>query len=335
MQGGLTLSSVKRSPADRIGFISRQFEISQNESSESLYFLSSEEQSPIQVASDSLYDWALVPCDIEEMDETEKLEDLFLQVRNWEFEGEENRYLSIKTTSNLRHVFTILIKKMNDEALTDLLGVIDYLIEELRSVWRRLNPPLDISAQRGLFGELWVLQQLILSGGSSVIEYWKGPLNEMHDFKSKSTHLEIKTTTTHPPQINISSAKQMYTIDDKSLYLIIVQLEESDQGITLPKLVNLVEHLCSKNEDYALLQTLLNEVGYNHNDSMEYTAPYIITKISELEIDDTSPVISRSEGSALHSNISELKYKVDLTGISMAEIDDERCSQFVKLLGSK
>ena len=96
-----------------------------------------------------------------------------------------------------------------------------------------------------------------------------------------------------------------------------------------------MEHLCSKNEDYALLQSLLNEVGYNHNDSMEYTTPYIITKISELEIDDTSPVISRSEGSALHSNISELKYRVDLTGILMEEIDDERCSQFVKLLESK
>jgi hypothetical protein len=292
-----------------------------------LFFLISEEESTVLVGSEGSNDWALIPCQSEEMEEIQKLKGLYLQIQNWDMGEEENQYLSIRTDSELRYVFSPFIKDINDKDLDDPLLALDSVIEKWREIWRQLRYPLVAEAERGLFGELFVLERLMLSGCSNAMESWKGPLGETHDFKSKTIHLEIKTTKTHPPQIKISSARQMYTVKDKSLLLIILQLEESEDGSTLPERVKSVEDSCSDNADYDTLQDLLQNVGYSHDDAESYSSRYQITNILELSIDESSPVITRSVGSTIPSNVKEIKYTVDLTGIPLEQIDQDRWTE--------
>lgn len=327
MQGGSILSARTTNDIQRVRTISSQFEYSEENYSEDVYFVISEEHSEVLIGSDGSNDLALIPCLSEEMEEIQKLQGLYVKIEKWEMGKEEKQYLSIRTDSALRYVFSPFIKDINDEDLNDPLLALDSVIEKWRDIWRRLRNPLNAESERGLFGELSVLERLILSGCANAVNSWKGPLGETHDFKSKTIHLEIKTTKTHPPQIKISSARQMYTVKDKSLLLIILQLEESEDGSTLPERVKSVEDSCSDNSDYDTLQDLLQNVGYSHDDAESYSSRYQITNILELNIDESSPVITRSVGSTIPSNVKEIKYTVDLTGIPLEEIDQDRWAE--------
>ena len=84
--------------------------------------------------------------------------------------------------------------------------------------------------ERGLIGELWVLNELIDLYGPRFVEYWIGPTHQRHDFRFDDVELEIKTTNSKDRTHTISSVEQLEPTDGSVLYLISILLTSTTKS---------------------------------------------------------------------------------------------------------
>jgi hypothetical protein len=93
---------------------------------------------------------------------------------------------------------------------------------------------------RGLFSELWVLQQHLLPYLPPVeaIRAWTGPDGAAQDFRRADRALEVKSTgSKHPDAVAISNERQLDGGGLDALWLHVVALEDAGIGVSLPELV--------------------------------------------------------------------------------------------------
>lgn len=108
---------------------------------------------------------------------------------------------------------------------------VERIIDEMRAALRPLAPDLGTTEQIGLFGELWVLSNVLFPTlGSRVCHLWSGPESERHDFVGQCVHIEVKTTTRSEPKHEISRLDQLKVPLDKRLLFVSVMLERSLGG---------------------------------------------------------------------------------------------------------
>ncbi len=100
---------------------------------------------------------------------------------------------------------------------------------------------LSSSAQQGLYGELYVLRQLLLEGATpaAALAAWVGPLREAQDFIIPDRGAaEVKTLGPDTTTIKVSSARQLDEMPFGCLLLVAVCLGPSGPAAeTLPALV--------------------------------------------------------------------------------------------------
>jgi hypothetical protein len=123
-----------------------------------------------------------------------------IEVRVMESEG---IWLDVSARSHHEDLFTMVVNKIlnairvegRDPALS-----VQASIDELRAALRPVGLELGVGEQIGLFGELWVLSNVLLPIlGSRACHLWSGPMGERHDFVGAGVHLEVKTTTRRTP----------------------------------------------------------------------------------------------------------------------------------------
>lgn len=108
---------------------------------------------------------------------------------------------------------------------------VERIIDDMRAALRPLTPDLGTTEQIGLFGELWVLSNVLFPTlGSRVCQLWSGPESERHDFVGQGVHVEVKTTTRSEPKHDISRLDQLKAPVDKRLLFVSVMLERSLGG---------------------------------------------------------------------------------------------------------
>lgn len=108
---------------------------------------------------------------------------------------------------------------------------VEKTIDDLRAALRPLAPELTASVQTGLFGELWVLSNILLPTlGTRACHLWSGPASERHDFAGERVHLEVKTSARSESKHEISRLDQLRAPDGKRLLLVSVLLERSIGG---------------------------------------------------------------------------------------------------------
>lgn len=108
---------------------------------------------------------------------------------------------------------------------------VERIIDEMRAALRPLAPDLSMAEQIGLFGELWVLSNVLLpTVGTRVSHLWSGPESERHDFVGQGVHIEVKTTTRSEPKHEISRLDQLKAPASKRLLFVSVMLERSLGG---------------------------------------------------------------------------------------------------------
>ncbi len=108
---------------------------------------------------------------------------------------------------------------------------VERIIDEMRAALRPLAPDLSTAEQIGLFGELWVLSNVLLPTlGPRVSHLWSGPESERHDFVGQGVHIEVKTTTRSEPKHEISRLDQLKAPANKRLLFVSVMLERSLGG---------------------------------------------------------------------------------------------------------
>jgi len=101
--------------------------------------------------------------------------------------------------------------------------------------WRKMlsNASEHKAEEKGLFGELYVLNGLLEKGLYSsidVIRAWMGPDYAVQDFKFASNWIEVKAIGSNSFTVKISSIKQLNSTDLGELYVIKADEDEFDEN---------------------------------------------------------------------------------------------------------
>jgi len=161
----------------------------------------------------------------------------------------EQNYVSV-TLLDLRFIdlFDDLIVSMHN-AICDVRSVDEYcrIFLQTFNKWsqffeRAEQVRFSDIVIRGIFGELKVLQKVIVdtpaSGIDSVLESWRGPYDQGQDFIFEDLNIEVKTRSTTNSSVIIANEDQLDQTDGKRLELAVVTLEMNEtEGQTLEILV--------------------------------------------------------------------------------------------------
>jgi hypothetical protein len=143
-------------------------------------------------------------------------------------------WLDVSARSHHEDLFSMLANKILYAIQVegrDRATAVERTIEELRSALRPLALELSAEKQIGLFGELWVLSNILLPTiGGKACQVWSGPEGERHDFVGTGVHLEVKTTTRSEQKHEVSRLDQLRAPAEKRLLLASVLLERSILG---------------------------------------------------------------------------------------------------------
>ena len=143
-------------------------------------------------------------------------------------------WMDISARSHHEELLTLVANKMLHAIHTegrDPAVSVARIIDDMRAALRPLVPDLGTTEQIGLFGELWVLSNVLFPTlGPRVCHLWSGPESERHDFVGQGVHIEVKTTTRSEPKHEISRLDQLKSPAGKRLLFVSVMLERSLGG---------------------------------------------------------------------------------------------------------
>ena len=179
----------------------------------------------------------------------------------------------------------------------DLLDIFSYFIEDIINVlipesdqsnallkisdkinyWKRLFSKitggiLTSQQQRGLFGELYLLNELLENCQNKlyILNGWHGPSGANQDFWYNDLGVEVKTSKSNKPSIKISNEYQLEETDFNELYLIFYMLNEYIGGTeTLYRLITKIRQSLDS-ESSKLFDEKLETLGINPDTEQEY-----------------------------------------------------------------
>lgn len=160
--------------------------------------------------------------------------------------------------------------------------------------WRRLfatlsgTRKLSLPEKVGLFGELHVLSELIDIGSDFRPDYWTGPKREPHDFEFPARSVEVKGITSDSYSIQINGLDQLETKSGRPLGLIVVEIEQDANGLTVG---GLLEEIVSGRSDEHLLRQLAAMAGVFG--SPEDTDRFVVQKLWVGEVGPDFPRITK------------------------------------------
>ncbi|WML57760.1 PD-(D/E)XK motif protein [Neobacillus sp. PS2-9] len=196
---------------------------------------------------------------------------------------------------------------------------------------------LSEEQQRGLFGELWFINEWLDKFPGQpplVVEQWEGPTKGRIDFKGSKCGLEIKTVNEKlTKSIKISNENQLKLSEAvSSIYLYVCYLEQSKtHGTSLQDLVVKVrEKIASRSERIALIfNDLLTDLGFREEEYAD--TYYFVEKVEVYEAGENFPRLIKEN---LPKGISHVTYNIDLTHCSDFERDSEEIYQYFRVDGN-
>lgn len=191
--------------------------------------------------------------------------------------------------------------------------------------------------RRGLFGELYLLKEMILSFyGSDGIKFWSGPSGAMHDFEIGSFAIECKTMAGNKSQkVIISNERQLEDAGYDDLYLACIAITVRKNAT--PSLVTIVKEI------EALLDSdPLNLVNFRNNllrcgysavhEEVYRNEGYHIDELITYKVSEGFPRLLAED---LMDGIGGLKYTVDLSACTDYKIKNEVLSSRLEKFVSK
>lgn len=188
--------------------------------------------------------------------------------------------------------------------------------------WRHLlrgggNALLSPEEQKGLIGELLVLERLLLPHveAATAVSAWRGPLDSPKDFEVGRVAIEAKAHRGgSTPFVAITSEDQLDESGVYALFLYVVELNEAPQdaadGVTVSEMAERMhERIFSLDPSAAgTLESLLSAAGLRAED--DYSNYRWMEGASHLyRVVDGFPRVARAE---LRSGVSRVRYSVSL-----------------------
>lgn len=124
---------------------------------------------------------------------------------------------------------------------------------------------LPKSVIQGLFGEIVYLRRLLNENPAAkvnnVLEAWRGPYDQGHDFILDDRHVEVKTRLVANSSVRITSEDQLDQLEGKGLELAVVAVDPDDpSGLTLRELVReIADSVAAMLGDISIFYTVLSQ----------------------------------------------------------------------------
>ena len=191
---------------------------------------------------------------------------------------------------------------------------------------------LSAEDQRGLLGELQVLEQLLWPelGASGAVEAWKGPLDAPKDFEIGRVAIEVKSRRGGATSsIAITSEDQLDESGVDFLFLYVCEMDralaDNRQGFTVTEAVERVQGRLF-DEDARVshqFETLVTAAGFDHNH--DYSHSRWIEGASHIY--HVTGDFPRITGYELRQGISRVRYSVSLSDCQAFEITESQLYQ--------
>ena len=250
-------------------------------------------------------------------DTVEIAKGLKIGINEFETKGQQKKYFVISCSEENFEVFVIFADEFLK--LIELKGAKDAFYQtfkEWKKFWMGKRPPLSFEEQKGLFGEVYILDKLHDLTGGGILEAWKGPLNGLHDYESDRLNLEIKTTTRDPPVIRISEIEQLTPLKAKDFFLIILQMSAQDSGMSLVDLIGKVEGRVSADEsNLETYMEKLKRAGYHRQHELHYDVKFSVKTVLFCPIDDKSPVLKSEILGKVPGTVTKIGYSLNVSGL--------------------
>lgn len=255
----------------------------------------------------------------------------------------KNRYFLIfsQKEETGSDIFDDILQNLVDHLTSENEGSMYSKVYKVLDRWRSFFlrggfSRLSDEEQRGLFGELWFINEWLDTFPDQpplIIEQWDGPTKGRIDFRKSGHGLEIKTVSDKLSKtIKISNENQLKLSEAvKTIHLYVCFLEQSKtHGMSLQYLAEEVRNrIAARSDRLALLYSdLLVGIGFKEE---EYTDTYYFVEKTEVyEADASFPRIVK-EG--LPKGISHVSYNIDLTHCAEFEREKEDLYQYFRLEG--
>jgi Putative PD-(D/E)XK family member, (DUF4420) len=199
---------------------------------------------------------------------------------------------------------------------------VERIIDDMRAALRPLAPDLGTTEQIGLFGELWVLSNVLFPTlGSRVCHLWSGPESERHDFVGQGVHIEVKTTTRSEPRHEISRIDQLKPPINKRLLFVSVMLEKSLGGDeTLADRVDEIrEKLGSDGHALDVFDSRLAQLGWH--DGLRQTGALLRFTFRDVHVFEVTGTFPRLPDDYIPPlGVTGIKYSINVGSLPSLEV---------------
>ncbi len=235
--------------------------------------------------------------------------------------SEKSYLLVILENNDLKDIFSVLCEDLIGSVSkeTDEKKVVAELLNRMEK-WHALlekaaSSGLTGEAQRGLFGELYLLNKMLyqLSDRTACLQSWTGATGQPKDFQGTAWAVEVKTCLSgNHYKIQVNGERQLDTrsLDFCALHQIILE-RSKEGGTSLNQLVDeIYENL---KDDFTLLtrfRSLLAEAGYFDRHRDLYDEPsYVVKQENSFEVNGEFPRIQPDE---VRAGVGDIKYIINV-----------------------
>ena len=244
----------------------------------------------------------------------------------------------VLTDQQHRDIFDLLIDDLvaaAEQPEDERTGVRRFLAR--LSAWQRLLMRLAPGVmsrenQQGLWGELWVLREVVgpAIGFSAGVRAWRGPFGADQDFQLEGAALEVKTSTAHAfGQMVVASERQLDVMPGISLAVIALALDaRPDHGETLADMVRESRSIAADAGCLHPLEERLLLFGYKDADADSYSdVGYTVRSRLQLSIQDDFPRVVSGD---LRPGVSEVRYSVAVAACTSFKIGEGELSDLLR-----
>jgi len=185
-------------------------------------------------------------------------------------------------------------------------------LEKWQFFLKNRRKPIDKRQLKGLIGELYFIEKYLFPNFDiqDILDFWKAPLDSVHDFEISNTTVEVKTKSS-VNSITISSYEQMLSELD-NLYLFVVGLNESSKNtvnsITIYNIIDKIKELILERNPLLIEKFEILLINYGFIPLDEYKDLYFVIISDEFyEVKDNFPKIEN-----IPNGIEKLTYRIDL-----------------------
>jgi len=228
------------------------------------------------------------------------------------------------SVEHLGDMATLIVETVhrNLEGL-NLLDALLHSLIELKKRWKSESEPLSRSKQIGLIGELFLLKKLYEHIGDKALECWTGSERTLHDFMCEPEwHIEVKTTTSDPPVVNISPPSQLDWDIDSKLGLAVVRLKSNPkEGQSLSETVEQIKQKFNSRSIY-LFDTKLAAAGYTSSLRNKFKTKWTVYGISLHPISSESEILDPKISEKAPSSIRKIAYTLSTSNMPITTLEE-------------